>query len=110
MKWKNEEYSEMFYSNCFVEMLKHKIRNWKNTKVTYIPPRYNEVFCPHFMWSDGKYDYDFGVERHLKWYEVFWFKGCIRCRKLGWNQKWKSYRMAKKNRNAEYEEFFPRKS
>lgn len=108
MKWKNEEYSEMFYSNCFVEMLKHKIKDWKNTKVTYIAPRYNEVFCPHFMWSDGKYDYDFGIERHLKWYEVFWFKGCIRCRKLGWNQKWKSYRMAKKNRNAEYEEFFSR--
>ena len=41
-----------------------------------------------------------------KWYERFWFKGEIRKRKLGWNKKWKSYRIAKYKRQAEYEEFF----
>lgn len=106
VKWIDDKHSEMFYSNCFIEMLKHKVKNWKNVKVTCIPPRYNEVFCPHFLWSDGEYDYDFGTKRYLKWYEVFWFQGCIRRRELGWNERWKSYRIAKKTRNAEYSEFF----
>ena len=47
------------------------------------------MFCPHFLWCDGQADYDFGVERYLKWWERFWFKGEIRKRKIGWNQHWK---------------------
>lgn len=96
----------MFYSNCFLEAVKHKLKDWNHVKIAYIPPQYNECFCPHFLWSDGEYDYDFGVERYLKWYERFWFKGEIRIRKLGFNQKWKAYRIAKKERKAEYIEFF----
>lgn len=60
----------MFYSNCFLEAIKHKLKDWKHVKITYIPPRYNEVFCPHFLWSDGENDYDFGVERHIRWWEI----------------------------------------
>ena len=94
-----KEQSKDFYSNCLLEALKHKFRNWNNVSITYISPRYNEVFCPHFLWSDGEHDYDFGVERELKWYEVFWFKGHIRQRKLGWNKRWKKYVIRrKKNR------------
>lgn len=89
-----------------LEAVKHKLRDWKNVKITYIPPQYNEVFCPHFMWSDGIADYDFGVERHLKWYEYPCFKGEIRKRQLGHNRKWKAYRIAKKKRDAEYKDFF----
>ena len=100
----------MFYSNCLLEAVKHKLKDWKHVKITYIPPRYNEVFCPHFLWSDGVNDYDFGVERHIRWWEIFWFKGEIRKRKLGWNQRWKAYRIAKKMRKAEYKEFFPERS
>ena len=29
---------------------------------------------------------------------------------LGWNQRWKAYRIAKKRRKAEYKEFFPERS
>ena len=43
-------------------MIKHKIKDWSKIKVTYIPSKYNEVFCPHFLWSDGEYDYDFYKE------------------------------------------------
>ena len=50
----------MFYSNCLFESIKHKIKDWKNIKITYIPAQYNECFCHHFMWSDGEHDYDFG--------------------------------------------------
>ena len=85
---------EMFYSNCLLEAVKAKIRNPK-IKITYLPPTINECFCPHFMWSDGKSDYDFGVERYLRWYERFWVKGQIRERRLGFNKKWKAYRIEK---------------
>lgn len=92
----NEELSEMFYSNCFLEAIKHKVKDWKKVEITYIPPQYNELFCPHFLWSDGVYDYDFGIDKHLRWYQIFWFKGCIRQRAHGWNKKWKAYRIANK--------------
>lgn len=88
----------MYYSNCFIEAIKHKLLDWRHVKITYIPPQYNECFCPHFLWSDGQADYDFGVEWYLKWWERFWFKGEIRKRKLGWNEKWKQYRIDKKMR------------
>lgn len=91
-----------FYSNCLFEAVKHKLKDWENVKITYIPAKYNVMYCPHFLWSDGKYDYDFGVERNLKWYEVIWFKGEIHCRNLGWNEKWKAYRIElQKRRNHE---------
>ena len=98
--------NKLKYSNCFFEALKAKLKDWKNVKITYIPPKYNECYCPHFLWSNGVNDYDFGIERYLHWYERIWFKGHIRIRKLGFNQKWKTYRIEKYKRQATYEEFF----
>lgn len=80
--------SEDYYSNCLIEAIKAKLKNPK-VKITYVSPFVNEVFCPHFLWSDGKNDYDFGVEKHLKWYEILLFKGHIRQRKLGFNERYK---------------------
>lgn len=88
------EDSRYFYSNCFIEMVRAKIKNQKIT-ITYLPPTINECFCPHWLWSDGVNDFDFGVERYLKWYERVWFKGCIRKRNLGFNSKWKAHRIEK---------------
>ena len=42
----------------------------------------------------------------MKGYEYPFFKGEIRKRKLGYNRKWKAYRIAKKKRDAEYKDFF----
>ena len=80
--------SKDFYSNCLFEALKAKLKNPK-VKITYVSPFVNEVFCPHFLWSDGKSDYDFGIERYLKLHERLWFKGHIRQRALGFNEKYK---------------------
>ena len=80
--------SKDFYSNCLLEALKAKLKNPK-VKITYVSPFANEVFCPHFLWSDGKSDYDFGIERPLKLHERLWFKGHIRQRALGFNEKYK---------------------
>ena len=81
----------MFYSNCLIEALKAKIKDPKNAKITYISPFKNKKFQPHFLWSDGKDDYDFGVsDKNLKWYNLILFKGEIRKRRLGFNENYKS--------------------
>ena len=80
--------SKDFYSNCLFEALKAKLKNPK-IKITYVSPFVNEVFCPRFLRSDGVNDYDFGIERHLKLHERLWFKGHIRQRALGFNEKYK---------------------
>lgn len=82
-----ENITKPFYSNCFFEAVKAKIKNPKYIKITFV--RHSEAKCPHFMWSDGKNDFDFGVEKHIKGIRVLWFKGYIRKRELGYNQKYK---------------------
>lgn len=92
--WK--KYSEDFYSNCFIEMLKAKLKNWNGVTLYKVPPRKNGFNpFPHFMWSDGEYDYDFGTEGFAKWYHFICFKGHIRQWKLGSAQKWIRYNSKK---------------
>ena len=76
-----------FYSNCLLEALKAKIKHPLKVKITVVLK--SEANCPHFLWSDGKNDYDFGVERYLNKFQKFWFYGYIRKRKLGFNNKYK---------------------
>ena len=78
---------ESFYSNCLIEALKEKIKHPFKVKLTIV--RRSEAGCPHFLWSDGQYDYDFGVERQLEGCERLWFEGHIRQRALGFNEKYK---------------------
>lgn len=81
---------EYYYSNCFIEALKAKIKCPSKIKITVISPFINEVFCPHFLWSDGNYDYDFGFEGKISLFKAWTLhKGHIRKRKLGLNQKYK---------------------
>lgn len=50
----------------------------------FVSPFDNEVFCPHFLWSDGEYDYDFGYEHKLPLIFAWTLhKGHIRRRALG---------------------------
>lgn len=93
-KIKTELIKGPFYSNCFLEALKAKIKNPKKIKITLVPK--SEAKCLHFLWSDGENDYDFGAERKIKFY--LWFKGYIRKRPLGFNQKYKN-RMRQRWRN-----------
>lgn len=67
----------MFYSNCFVEMIKAKIKNPK-AKTYIIYPKDNVIKAPHFMWSIGNIAYDFGVNKPLNVLQRLWFKGEIR--------------------------------
>lgn len=78
---------KMFYSNCLIEALKAKIKNPSKVSITYVPK--SEKGSCHFMWTDGEHDYDFSVERPIKWYEALLFKGEIKQRALGFNEKYK---------------------
>lgn len=84
--------SEDFYSNCLLEAVKVKLKDWSHVTITYVSPFDNEVFCPHFLWSDGKFDYDFGYEDVQCPLILAWtiHKGHIRQRTLGFNQKYKN--------------------
>jgi hypothetical protein len=83
---------EEYYSNCLIEALKAKIKWGKQVKIIYIPSWKNEVFCPHFMWHDLTNDTikDFHAEYGYveKWYNLFWFKGHIRCRPYSVYERW----------------------
>lgn len=83
--------SKDFYSNCLIEAIKAKVKDWKHIKLTYVSPFDNEVFCPHIMWSDGIHDYDFGNEGKGNQGILNWtlHRGHIRMRELGYNQKYK---------------------
>lgn len=84
----NKINNKLFYSNCFIEALKAKIKNPIKIKITFVPR--SEANCPHFLWSDGKNDYDFGAEKHISGFHILWFKGNIRKRKCGFNERYKT--------------------
>lgn len=94
-----EVVSKEFYSNCMIEALKAKLHDTK-IKVFFCRPRITEnghfqMF--HFMWTDGKADYDFSdlEENGLPPYRNLFFKGVIRKFDLGFAEKYCKYRNGK---------------
>lgn len=97
--------SKEYRSNCMMEALKAKIRNPK-IKIYFCKPRITEkgnfqMF--HFMWTDGKADYDFSdlKENRLPPYKNVFFKGVIRKFDLGFADAYCKYRN-KKNYRCRY--------
>lgn len=100
------EITHYFYSNCFFEAIKAKLKNPNKVKLTIVPK--GEAGVPHFLWSDGEYDYDFGVEKYLEWWQIPLFKGCIRRRNLGFNENYKKrmelvHNAKRQNKNVDKE-------
>lgn len=89
--------TEEYWSNCFIEAIKAKIRGPKHTRLYFCRPRItrNGGFQGfHFMWSNGEYDFDFSDngETNLPWYKCLWFRGQIRQFPLGFASKYSRYR------------------
>lgn len=88
--------SKAYYSNCLIEAIKAKLHN-SDIKIYFCKPRITEnghfQMC-HFMWSDGKADYDFSdldnVERSL--YRDLFFKGVVRKFHVGFAKSYSEYR------------------
>ena len=83
----SEKITKEFYSNCLFEAIKTKIKHPVKTKIKYLPAHLNEVYCPHWMWHDGEYTYDFYRQGKLKWYQFFWHKGYIRMNEYHYYEK-----------------------
>ena len=80
--WDTNTFKKCYYSNCIFEAIRAKIM-FRNIKILYIPPSLNEVFCPHFFWTDGIYEYEFRTDKKMKWYQVFWFEGYVKKHNVG---------------------------
>ena len=77
-----EPIKKTYWSNCIIEAVKAKMNNDK-VRFIMIWPWQNEVWCPHLMWTDGEYEYDFHAWNvpMLGW---LWHRGSIRTKPLGW--------------------------
>lgn len=88
---KYEIISREYYSNCLIEVIKAKIKN-PSIKIYFCKPKFEhgkfQMF--HFMWSDGKADYDFsdiGIDP-LPLHRMLLFKGAIRKFKRGFAKRY----------------------
>lgn len=87
-----------FYSNCLIEAINAKLEN-PDVKITVVTKGNRGV--PHFLWSDGKYDYDFGTDKKLSRLQTLWFKGRIHKRALGFNEEYKRMSRYRYENNCE---------
>ena len=73
---------EPYWSNCIIEAIRAKRRD-PSVRFIMIWPWQNEVWCPHLMWTNGVFEYDFHATNvpMLGW---IWYKGHIRVKPVGW--------------------------
>lgn len=86
-----------FWSNCIIEAVRAKLRNPKDVRFIMIWPWYNEVWCPHLMWTDGAFEYDFHAY-HIPWWGWLWHRGFIRIKAPGWARSYIDARQRLKRR------------
>lgn len=85
-----------YRSNCLIEAVKAKIKNPK-VKIYFCKPRITKggKLLPHFMWSDGKHDFDFSdsddEDTSLRWYKCICFKGRIRQFEYGFAKRYSEW-------------------
>lgn len=71
---------KIFYSNCLIEAVKAKLKDWKHVKLYYCKPcrgRDGTLHSFHILWDDGVASYDFSSINLLPWYRSLLYKGCI---------------------------------
>ena len=83
-----------YVSNCMLEALKVKLKDPFRVKLFFCKPIFEpghfEMF--HFMWTDGKADYDFSdhyYDPEHNFPPKLFFRGHIRKFKLGFAKKYK---------------------
>lgn len=93
MKYNYTYITEEFHSNCLIEALRAKLWHPFNVKLYYCKFRYKDgkFQCCHFMWSDGKHDYDFtdkDTYNPVRFLQHLWYPGMIRQWPLGFAQEY----------------------
>ncbi len=66
------------YSNCLIEAIKAKIKNWSEVEIHKIPAKFENQIFPHFWWSEGEKAFDFKCDNPKTKLQVLFFKGHIR--------------------------------
>ena len=81
-------------SNCMIEAIRAKLRDPRRVKLYFLKPRFKPFQMFHFMWTDGKADYDFSDDenRVMPWYKCLLFKGRIRQFRLGFAARYTATR------------------
>lgn len=90
-EWVTEEYC----SNCLIEALKHKLKDWKSVKVYFIPIDIAGKQNFHFMWYDGTASYDFSdyddeVDHNI--FHYLYYAGRVRKFPADFAAKYQGYR------------------
>lgn len=76
-------HSRVFISNCLLEAVKAKLRNWKDVKIIYIPSwlNPNRKHPNHFLWINKKTNlcYEFTTLKPFNQYKLplTFMRGCI---------------------------------
>lgn len=70
------------YSNCLLEAILAKLKNWKNVKILYIPRSFNiDHSSGHFVWTNKTLDpsnsYYFEFCAKKKKHNRIWFEGAV---------------------------------
>lgn len=96
--------SKLYYSNCLIEAIRAKIKNPKVRLYFCLPYRMpsGQIRSSHVVWDDGKFSYDFSDQNWSdtgKFWQYFWYKGCIRRWSLDFAKSFsiRRNRMAKKS-------------
>lgn len=84
---------DLYWSNCFIEAIRAKIKHGKEVEIIHLPARDNEIYCTHWMWHDlvDNKVYDFhSINDHDHWWNFIIFKGYIRVRPYEIWERWLS--------------------
>lgn len=79
----NKKITNFYYSNCWIEAIKAKLKN-PSIKLYVCNPYKGlsgDIRSGHVMWEDENYSYDFSDENwddFGKFWQYFWYRGCIR--------------------------------
>lgn len=73
--------SKDFFSNCLIEAVKAKLKDWKNVKIIFIPKKYNSSNTCHFLWKNNTttdvFEFVSDKEKHNTIFSAFFEKGHI---------------------------------
>lgn len=83
---------KLYWSNCFIEVIRAKVKYGKKVKIIHLYARENEIYCPHWMWHDLRdnmiYDFHSLPPYHDHWWNFILFKGCVRARPYSVWERW----------------------
>ena len=92
-----------YVSNCMLEAFKAKLKDPRRVKLYFLKPRFKPFRMFHFMWTDGKADYDFSdhyYDPEHNFPPKLFFRGHIRKFKQGFAARYIAADKAKRHKRV----------